>query len=70
MYVDIYAKYPLFWPVITKIVSTNFGGASVGAVGWGTAPLDWKFRVRFPVMSLEFSSDQFLLSAFQYPLST
>ena len=63
MYVDIQVKCLLVCPIITEIVSKNFSGARDGAVGWGTAPQDGRFRVRFPVGSLEFSSDQFFLSS-------
>jgi hypothetical protein len=40
---------------------------SGGAVGWGTAPQDGRFRVPFPVESLENFQVTYLLSAFSSP---
>jgi hypothetical protein len=42
-------------------------GASGDAVGRGTAPRDWRFRVRLPVGSLEIFEWPILLSAFNIP---
>jgi hypothetical protein len=42
-------------------------GASSGAVGWGTAPQDWRSCFRSPIGCLEISSDLMLLSAFSSP---